>query len=30
MVSAATGQGLSELVERIVQKVGIQTEALQA
>jgi 50S ribosomal subunit-associated GTPase HflX len=30
MVSAVTGQGLSELVERIVQKVGIHPEALQA
>ncbi len=30
MVSAVTGQGVSELVERIVQKVGIHTEALQA
>jgi GTP-binding protein HflX len=30
MVSAVTGQGLSELVERIVRKVGIHTEALQA
>ena len=29
VVSAVTGQGLAELVERIVHEVGIRTEALQ-
>jgi len=29
VVSAVTGQGLAELVERIVREVGIRTEALQ-